>query len=410
MDQLQFLVLLDKYLIDKISPAEEQMFFGMLELQENKELLEQMIMDDLQVDDSNDAEDLINEEKAKIRLLEKIRKDSETKIVGFSQEKVSGKGKIIQLRRLVAACAIIVLSFVGVYYFGYWNKTEITKPTAVKKLNEVIAPETNKAMITLSDGSLVYLDSVNSGTLLQDGNVRLIKLANGQIVYETIGAEAAGAEQFNTITNPRGSRVLDIVLSDGSKIWLNAASSITYPIVFKGNERKVSITGEAYFEVAGQYINGVKLPFIVSSKGTDITVLGTHFNVNTYENEKDVRVTLLEGSVNVENKENEGKALLLKPGEQAVVNKGKIALNRTPNIEEIMAWKNGMFIMHSTDLAALMRQLERWYDIEVKLVGELPDKTFGGTLNKDISLSSIMEALKNYGVHSHFTNGQLILE
>lgn len=411
MDQLQFLVLLDKYLIEKLSPAEEQAFWEMLELPKNKELLERAIIDDLQSVEHDDAENLGDWEKGKIRLLEKIRQEREA---GKKPALITSKpvGKLIYLRKLVAAAAAIVLLFAGIYYFGSVKKTQV--PPVVKTLKEVAAPETNRAMITLADGSLLYLDSAGSGTLSQQGNVKLVKLANGQIVYETTGADGTATEQWNTVTNPRGSRVLDIVLSDGSKIWLNAASSITYPVVFSGNERKVNITGEAYFEIAAQYKkqanNNVKLPFIVSSGATHITVLGTHFNVNTYENEKDTRVTLLEGSVNVGNEKKEHRDLILKPGEQAVVNKGQISLNSTPNVEEVMAWKNGLFIMRSTDLPALMRQLERWYDIEVKQEGPLPAKTFGGKLSKDISLGSIMEALKIYGIECRFTNGQLILE
>lgn len=407
MQSILFEVLLEKYLTETITPVELTRFFELLELPENRDALDHFLQEDWDSNSYMLADDSNRKERNKEKIMRAL---SVAPVVAINKNKTG----IQRWYKSIAAAAVIILLASGIYFIGFGKKAAQPDLAVTKTLNQIQAPGVNRAMLTLADGKVVYLDSVNNGELMQQAGVKLVKLANGQIAYAAGVVEEGTPVLYNTVKNPRGSQVIDITLSDGSRIWLNAESSITYPVAFSGDERKVSITGEAYFEVATikkeKNKTVTKQPFIVESGDVAVTVLGTHFNVNTYKNEKDIRVTLLEGSVQVDNKEKVNKPVLLEPGEQAIVNKGKIGLNRSPNLEEIMAWKNGMFIMQSTDLAALMRQLERWYDIEVKQVGTLPDKTFGGTLNKDISLSSIMEALKNYGINSRFANGQLILE
>lgn len=406
MQSTLFGILLEKYLTENIAPEELAKFFALLEEQENRDALQGLLKEDWDSNRYEVAEDPDRLEQNKMKIMQALKTAPVVTI-----QKSEGS---IRWYRSIAAAVLILLVAGGIYFAGFNKKGSTKTLVNTKTLNQIQAPDINRAMLTLADGTVVYLDSVNNGELPEQGGIKLVKLANGQLTYATGSAAESSLMQYNTVNNPRGSQVINITLSDGSRIWLNAESSITYPVAFSQNERKVSITGEAYFEVATvrkeKNETVVKQPFIVESDDMTVTVLGTHFNVNTYKNEKDKKVTLLEGSVNVGNKTNAAKPVLLQPGEQAIVNKGKMSLNHSPNLEEIMAWKNGMFIMHSTDLAALMRQLERWYDIEVKLEGALPDKTFGGTLNKDISLSSIIEALKNYGINSRFVNGQLILE
>lgn len=406
MQSTLFEVLLEKYLTENITPGELTRFFELLEAPENRDALDGFLREDWDSNNYMLADDPKRKERNKERIMQAL---NIAPVVAMHKGKSFGQ----RWYKSIAAAVLILLLAGGVYFAGFSKKAVTPDLVNTKTLQQIQAPDVNRAMLTLADGTVVYLDSVHNGELVQQGGVKLVKLANGQIAYAAGVVEDGTPVPYNTVKNPRGSQVIDITLSDGSRIWLNAESSITYPVAFSGNERKVSITGEAYFEVATikkeKNETTIKQPFIVESGEMAVTVLGTHFNVNTYKNEKDIRVTLLEGRVQVNNKE-KTNPVLLQPGEQAVVNKGKIGLNRSPNLEEIMAWKNGMFIMQSTDLAALMRQLERWYDIEVKQVGEMPDKTFGGTLNKDISLSSIMEALKNYGINSRFANGQLILE
>jgi transmembrane sensor len=209
-----------------------------------------------------------------------------------------------------AAAAMVVLSLGVAAYFLLNNKktTGTAGPVATTTVQDVPAPQNNRATITLANGQTIYLDSAGNGALASEGNVQVVKLADGQIAYKGAASELV----YNTLTNPRGSRVIDMMLSDGSRIWLNAGSSITYPVSFVGDERKVEIKGEVYFEVAPLNPKGgqKKVPFIVdvadpsgSGRASKVEVLGTHFNINAYDDEPDVRVTLLEGSVRVVSRE-----------------------------------------------------------------------------------------------------------
>ena len=269
------------------------------------------------------------------------------------------------------------------------------------------APETNKAMITLANGQKVYLDSAVNGTLAMQGNVKLVKLANGQIAYQTASGETINEIKYNTLTNPRGSKVIDMTLADGSQVWLNAGSSVTYPVAFVGNERRVAITGEAYFEVA----HNTAMPFKVSKGEMEVTVLGTHFNVNAYDDESDIKVTLLEGSVKVIKGPSTGSGLqtVLKPGQQAQVT-NEVKVVNDADLEQVMAWKNGLFNMKGTDLAALMRQVARWYDVQVSYEGPQQQKSFGGSINRDVDLSDVLKALEQYGIHFRMEKGKVIIQ
>ncbi|HSC39116.1 MAG TPA: FecR domain-containing protein, partial [Chitinophagaceae bacterium] len=214
----------------------------------------------------------------------------------------------IRRYRFVAAACFILLAGLGSYRLFFHHNALPGKLANTNIAPDIKAPQTNRATITLSTGQRVYLDSVATGNLAQQGGVKVVKLADGLIAYNGTSRETGS----NTLSNPRGSKVIDITLADGSQIWLNAGSTITYPIAFTGNNRKVSMTGEAYFEVA----HNPSRPFIVSKGGMEVEVLGTHFNINAYDDDKNIQVTLLKGSVKV----NKGPAShLLKPGEQAQV-------------------------------------------------------------------------------------------
>jgi transmembrane sensor len=293
-----------------------------------------------------------------------------------------------RMRRLwrrfaVAASVILVISVAS--YFLFFNK-DIKQPEIVensKVLNDVKPPENNKAMITLADGRKVYLDSVSDGSLVMQGNVSLIKLGNGQIVYRATTGGITDMVQYNTLTNPKGSKVIDMALADGSHVWLNAGSSVMYPIAFVGNERKIIITGEAYFEVA----HDIAKPFIVSKGEMRVQVLGTHFNVNAYDDEDDIRVSLLEGSVSVTGgKDN----VVIRPGQQVKVASDLRVIDDV-DLEQVMAWKNGKFSFNRSDMKSVMRDLMRWYDIEVVYEGNVTDRYFTADISRDKSLASILK-------------------
>ncbi len=320
-------------------------------------------------------------------------------------EKEKG-GKVVSgrifWRRMAVAAAIILFLSVGVYYILNENKPQqIGKSDLPAKNKEAIsAPVDNKALLTLSDGSVIKLESAEDGALAVQGNVTVEKTADGQIIYKGNSTEI----KMNTITVPKGSRPLQLQLADGSKVWLNVESSITYPTAFSGSTRNVQITGEAYFEVA----HDVNMPFKVSKGEAEVIVLGTHFNINSYENEGNMKVTLLEGSVKVQ----KGKAYnLLKPGQQAVVSqdsKDKINVVKA-EVDQVMAWKNGLFNFEGAHLDEVMRQLERWYNIEVVYENGVPDIEFVGKMSKNLSLNDLLDILKKTKVKFKLIDGRRLI-
>lgn len=311
-------------------------------------------------------------------------------------------GRTIWKRVVVAASVLLLVGLSG--YFLFFNKKqERSQEVAQAKLPvDIGAPKTNRAMITLANGQRIYLDSAAKGSLTVQGAVKLLKLEDGKIAYKATGA-LQGETGYNTLFNPRGSRVIDMALSDNSHVWLNAGSSVTYPVAFTGNERKVSVEGEAYFEVAHDALK----PFIVSKGKTAVRVLGTRFNVNAYDDEEYIRVTLLQGAVQVTNYQ---FAAAIKPGEQAIVKSGNIDVKGSVDLEQVMSWKEGYFRMKGTDLASLMRQVARWYDVQVEYENGVPAASFGGLINRDVSLPDMLKAFEQYGIYSRIDNGKVIVQ
>jgi transmembrane sensor len=306
------------------------------------------------------------------------------------------QGKVVKMRRhwwkyAASAAAVLVLSVSGIFLLTRPRPEQNISKVEKIEQHDVAAPEENYATITLADGQKVDLNN-SSGMLASQGKMEVVKTGDGLIVYKAATGKTGGDVQWNTLTNPRGSNVIGMVLEDGTKVWLNAGSSLTYPVAFIGNERKVSITGEAYFEVAKNKLK----PFTVSRDKMQIEVLGTHFNVNTYGDEAFIKVTLLEGSVKVNNG---GKSGLLKPGQQAKISDDIINVNADVNIEQVMAWKNGYFSFDKASATEVMQEIARWYNIQVAYEGEMPTEQFGGELRRNSKLSSVLKILEKSGVN-----------
>ncbi|MEO6524960.1 MAG: FecR domain-containing protein [Mucilaginibacter sp.] len=297
--------------------------------------------------------------------------------------------KVIRLWPRIAAAASILL-FLGLgFYFYQQNKHQ---PSALMAKND-IKPGSNKAVLTLANGQRIILTGAKNGHLAAQGNTAINKTADGQIAYDAKAGKdnAAPKLAYNTITTPRGGQY-QVVLPDGSHVWLNAASSITFPTAFKGKDREVAITGEAYFEVAH---NKAK-PFRVSSNGQTVEVLGTHFNINAYNDEPVMKTTLLEGSVRITKGSREA---LLKPGEQATIaDAGNISV-KAVDTEDVVAWKDGLFQFKNTDLPIVMRQLSRWYDVQVEYEGKMPQTVFNGKLHRNVNASQVLDILKYFNVN-----------
>lgn len=286
------------------------------------------------------------------------------------------------------AAAVLLLA-AGTYYYYISMKRPVEAPavtSAVVQSADVEPPQSSQAFITLSGGRKIPLKGINEHNLTEQDGTKIVKADNGEITYQTGGNAATDSGTvYNTLWNPRGSRVVQMRFSDGSLVWLNAGTSVTYPVRFSGKERRISLEGEAYFEVA----HNSAMPFVVNNGTTGITVLGTRFNVKAYDDEE-TRITLLEGSVKVDVP---GAHRLLKPGQQAKVGSSLEVLGNA-DIEEVMAWKNGLFRFDNADIQAIMRKVARWYDIKVVYEGKVSADRFQGTISMDTRLSELLEVLE----------------
>lgn len=315
--------------------------------------------------------------------------------VNQSPEVIRPARSIHFLKRWWAAAILLVALCTGVYL---WQNKRTTSPIAVNKTATSIQPGQAGAILTLADGSQVLLDTVKNATIALQGGVTA-KVIEGTLVYEGTGNEVV----YNTMSTPKG-RQYHVTLPDGSGVWLNAASSIRFPTAFVGKERRVEITGEAYFEVK----KGIT-PFIVSADNrATIQVLGTHFNVNSYNNEARLNVTLLEGSVGVSN--SNGR-VVIKPGEQAQIEEGEenIHVVKGTDVDKVIAWKNGLFNFEGATLKEVMRELERWYDIEVVYEKDIPEIEAMGKISRGISLNNLLAGFKELGVHYRLEGRKLII-
>lgn len=286
-----------------------------------------------------------------------------------------------------AAAAIVVLAVgLGIYQ---WRGSKVSEPVARqqnKTIDDGIVPGGNKAMLKLADGSVIALNDAENGMLTKQGGAKVLKLADGELVYETDNKQA-GAGVFNTIITPRGGKY-QLMLPDGSKVWMNAASSLRYPTVFDGETREVFLAGEAYFEIA----HNPAQPFHVRVNDMQVEVLGTHFNIMAYENEAANAVTLVEGAVNVSTPVQQ---MRLKPGQQVLQeSNGNMNMLSDVNVQQVLAWKNGYFQFNSERLDRLMRQIERWYDVSVVYAGTVPDRKFGGKISRSSPLGDVLKALE----------------
>ena len=308
-------------------------------------------------------------------------------------------------RRLwLVTASVITLLGVG-FYFYITEKNSENVAVAELAAKDIQAPASNRAIITLADGSNVFLDSVNNGQLASIGNVKLVKLANGQVAYQSLDGQISQELQYNTLTNPKGSKVIDMRLSDGSHIWLNAGSSITYPVVFVENERKVVLEGEGYFEVA----KDPSKKFIVTANGTKTEVLGTHFNINAYGDQSKTKVTLLEGTVKVSSAKS-AHSPVLSPGQQAVIKAEQNDIQiQTVKLDQIVAWKNGFFTFDDLDFEEVMKKIGRWYDVKIVFSGKIPSIKLEGDLSQNTSLNGALDALRFQGANVKLSGKNVIV-
>jgi ferric-dicitrate binding protein FerR (iron transport regulator) len=311
---------------------------------------------------------------------------------GEVQEAESPTRVIRMWKKLTVAAVVAGLIGLGVWFLI--KDRSVEKPAiAETKTLDVEAPKITKAVISLGDGRRVPIDSIASGMLAIQYNVKVVKNERGEIVYDPSSAQTQRDIAYNTLYNPKGSDVVSLTLADGTKVWLNSESSLQYPVAFAGNERKVSVTGEAYFEVEKNPKKPFRVQFASAGREGIVEVLGTHFNVNAYDDEPVIETTLLEGSVKVNSKV---KSIMLKPGEQASLSQSSHT-SHTVDVQTVMAWKNGKFDFgEGTDLKQIMRQVARWYDVEVEYKGTIREE-FGGTMPRGVTAASLLEKFEMTG-------------
>lgn len=331
--------------------------------------------------------------KKKIRLMSQPEQSS-TPIV-----ELPGKRSRIKVYR-AAAAVLILLAGTAVVFTLNRKKPDISKLPISQRYHNDVAPGGDKAVLELADGNKIVLDNASNGELAKQGLTRIVKLDNGQLAYQASKVRSETVS-FNSITTPKGGQY-QIVLPDGSKVWLNAASSLRFPTAFTGNERKIELSGEAYFQV----VKNASMPFKVVVERSmsaeagkpnplEIEVLGTEFNLTAYGDEDNEKITLINGAVKVSTG-NEQKEL--QPNQQASLNKGSSSLNLISdvNIEEIIAWKNGRFQFHDATIESIMRQAGRWYDIEISYDGKI-NQQFKGTIPRNVNLSTFLQILEATG-------------
>ncbi|MGV3762019.1 FecR family protein [Parapedobacter sp.] len=310
--------------------------------------------------------------------------------------------RLASWHRYAAAATVVAVMAVGVYVYVFQSERPDTGAAAVTtSLPDDLAPGGNRAILQLADGTEIVLDDRPDGTVAQEGQHAIYKHADGELVYQP---EARAAEHdapvFNRLQTPRGGQY-HLVLPDGTHVWLNAASTLTYAISGTARERLVQLDGEAYFEVA----RDSDRPFRVTSRGQVVEVLGTHFNVNSYPDEPLVRTTLVEGEVKV-NGSNDQRAVVLAPGEQALWAEGDQLTVRKVDVAQAVAWKDGKFNFNHSDVATVMRELSRWYDVDVVFEGEKPQIELSGEVYRNTNASNVLDILAFYDLDCRIVNQQ----
>jgi transmembrane sensor len=333
-------------------------------------------------------EDIVLSDEEYLQINKNIKARVDRDIELFSKSN-SAKMPAIKLRpswaSYVSIAAMLMLLVTSVLIFRYYHVNRTEDFVAEND----IEPGGQHAFLTLANGKTILLDTAATGQIANESGIKVSKTEKGQLIYfVTDGGDTDQASANNTITTPKGGNY-QVILPDGTAVMLNAASSLTFPTSFKGLARVVSLEGEAYFEVK----KNTEMPFIVKSREQVIEVLGTHFDVNAYADEPAIKTTLLEGAVKVTYQK---ASVSIKPGQQAVIDKDdqKNIKVRNADLEREMAWKNGVFSFENDDLKSIMRQVARWYDVEVIYEGKFPDDKFFGGIPRNSKLSAVAKILE----------------
>lgn len=386
MDQKTFTALLEKFLSEDLS-------------QEEVSRLLDSLQDDAMRQQWEEALSTLLHNKTVHGLSDPQRMEAVRQSIMAGKE-TKKPSRIRRIFPYAAAAALITFAVTGLIYF--FQPTQPGTQSLNEQAPDKVTPGSNKAVLTLADGSQITLDSTGNGAIAHQGNVQVIKLDSGQLAYNASREAMEGEIRYNTLSTPKGGQ-FRVILPDGSKVWLNAASSLRFPTAFNGKEREVQLTGEAYFEIAGNPAQ----PFKVAVKGMRVQVLGTHFNIMAYQDEMNIQTTLLEGAVKVLNG---AQAVQLKPGQQAKLNTaGNMSVSDNVDLEEVVAWKNGYFQFNHESLEGVMRQVSRWYDAEITYEGNIPEREFGGKIERNTDIKDVLKILELSNVHFRIEGKKIIV-
>ncbi len=387
--------LLDEYAMGTISPEDRQRLLAALRDPVWAGTVGDFLLEDLHAG----RYDVVAEEFPEVG--KRLQQHLATQLHAAKQVPVASHRNIFRMGWRKVAAAVLLIGGVAAAVIYLSNPRKVsTKNTAGMAAN--IGPGGHKAMLTLSDGSTILLDDASKGAIAQQGNTQILKQGNGQLAYQPQSGTNT-ATLWNTVSTPQGGDY-QVALPDGTKAWLNAASAITFPAAFTGKERQVTVKGEVYLEV----VQSAAHPFTVIANGVAIKVLGTSFNINAYNDEDYTKITLVTGSIKI----NSGnRDWLLKPGQQAAANNrdATVKVSANADLEQVLAWKNGLFNFNGADIRAVMPQLERWYGIKVVYEGAVPDIVFKGEMYKNVNLSDVLEMLKAMGVKCRMDGKTLIV-
>ncbi|WP_353182768.1 FecR domain-containing protein [Parapedobacter lycopersici] len=384
MDHIQELLI--EKLAGTISDQDNLHLDSALERDYPTQLLWKAMSDQFEAAEGEHFLNNLNEHHAWLHIVKKIGEDTQVSRTDKRKALITG----FNLKKIAAAAALLLVIGISGYLWLNSNAQRLPAISGVRPSYPTENPHRgDQAVLTLSNGESIILDSVETGVLVKTGNIEVSKTADGQLIYAVsrggINENPAG---LNTITTPIGGQY-QLMLPDGSKVWLNTASSLKFPNIFRGERREVELIGEAYFQVK----KNAEMPFIVKSKRGEIEVLGTGFNVMAYEEEPQMKTTLIEGSVKVKGRE----TMVLKPGEQAISNGQKTRIVRV-DVNEATAWKSNMFQFNDTPVESVMREASRWYNVDVIYNGKIPARSFTGKISREVRIDEFLEMLSYLGV------------
>lgn len=367
-------ILFKKYLANDCTPEEAAELIDIIRSGEKKELIEKIIGQHLE----DEPADRLNHDAATEKVFQKLELPGAVEPVI-----VKSSWTIPAYLKVAAAVLLIAVSSYITYTFLNSSKKELP----VASVAQDVAPGGNKATLLLSDGKEVVLSEMQVGKITEDGGTIIKKSADGQLAYITTSS-SSNPNASNTVKTPKGGQY-QVILPDGSKVWLNAASSITYPAAFSNNERRVKLTGEGYFEITTVLKHNKKVPFIVETGKQKIEVLGTRFNVNAYDDESGIKTTLIEGKVKVVT---DNETVILKPNQEFNLRSEGISTKKV-DVEPAIDWTNGDFIFAEENIKSIMRKVARWYNVELIYESDIPDENLSGQISRNRNLSEVLRML-----------------